>query len=195
MLSGVLFPLPFIFYRTPKGISVKVIFGLGNIGGNYKKTRHNVGFMVVDQFSKKHSIRVKDVKYKAVFGKGAIQDVDVLIIKPLTFMNLSGGAVKKFFKKYSVELEDLLVVHDDIDLALGKVKKKTGGGDAGHLGIRSIIQSFGSRDFSRIRVGIGRPDDNSDISDWVLTPFSKEEKVTLTEPIEVAVQKIEDFLK
>jgi len=185
--------LPFL--RTPKGIHVKVIVGLGNVGNNYKKTRHNVGFMVVDQFSKKHRIRVKDVKYKAVFGKGAIQDVDVLIIKPLTFMNLSGGAVKKFFKKYSVELEDLLVVHDDIDLALGKVKKKTGGGDAGHLGIRSIIQSFGSRDFSRIRVGIGRPDDNSDISDWVLTPFSKEEKVTLTEPIEVAVQKIEDFLK
>lgn len=185
--------LPFL--RTPKGIHVKVIVGLGNVGNNYKKTRHNVGFMVVDQFSKKHRIRVKDVKYKAVFGKGAIQDVDVLIIKPLTFMNLSGVAVKKFFKKYSVELEDLLVVHDDIDLALGKVKKKTGGGDAGHLGIRSIIQSFGSRDFSRIRVGIGRPDDNSDISDWVLTPFSKEEKVTLTEPIEVAVQKIEDFLK
>ncbi len=174
---------------------MKVIVGLGNVGNNYKKTRHNVGFMVVDQFSKKHHIPVKDVKYKAAFGKGIIQNVDVLIIKPLTFMNLSGAAAKKFFNKYSVELEDLLVVHDDIDLSLGKVKKKTGGGDAGHLGIRSIIQSFGSRDFSRIRVGIGRPEDNSDISDWVLNPFSKEEKVILKESIEVAVQEIENFLK
>ena len=185
--------LPFL--RTPKGIHVKVIVGLGNVGNNYKKTRHNVGFMVVDQLSKKHRIRVKDVKYKAAFGKGAIQDVDVLIIKPLTFMNLSGTAVKKFFKKYSVELEDLLVVHDDIDLALGKVKKKPGGGDAGHLGIRSISQSIGSRDFSRIRVGIGRPEDNSDISDWVLTSFSKEEKLLLKESIDIAIQKIEDFLE
>lgn len=185
--------LPFL--RTPKGICVKVIVGLGNVGNNYKKTRHNVGFMVVDQFSKKHRISIKDVKHKAAFGKGAIHDVDVLIIKPLTFMNLSGAAVTKFFKKYSVELEDLLVVHDDIDLALGKVKKKTGGGDAGHLGIRSIVQSFGNRDFSRIRVGIGRPEDNSDISDWVLSPFSKEEKVTLTESIDIAIQKIENFLK
>ena len=185
--------LPFL--RTPKGIYVKIIVGLGNVGNNYKKTRHNAGFMVVDEFSKKYRIPVKDVKYKAAFGKGVVQDVDVLIIKPLTFMNLSGAAVKKILKKYSVEPEDLLVVHDDIDLVLGKVKKKTGGGDAGHMGIRSIIQSLGSRDFSRLRVGIGRPEDNSDISDWVLTPFSKEEKITLKESINIAVQKIEDFLK
>lgn len=183
------------FFKTPKGIYVKVIVGLGNVGNNYKKTRHNAGFMVVDQFSKNHRISVKDVKYKAAFGNGAVHDADVLIIKPLTFMNLSGAAVKKFFKKYSIKFEDLLVVHDDIDLVLGKVKKKTGGGDAGHLGIRSIIQSLGSRDFPRIRVGIGRPEDNSDISDWVLTSFSKEEKITLEESIEIAVQKIEEFLK
>lgn len=192
MLRFVFSLLPFL--RTPKGIYVKVIVGLGNVGNNYKKTRHNAGFMVVDEFSKKHRIPVKDVKYKAAFGKGVVQDVDVLIIKPLTFMNLSGVAVKKFLKKYSVELENLLVVHDDIDLVLGKVKKKTGGGDAGHLGIRSTIQSLGSRDFSRIRVGIGRPEDNSDISDWVLTPFSKEEKIILKESINIAVQKIEEFL-
>ena len=193
MLRFVFSLLP--FFRTPKGVYVKVIVGLGNVGNEYKKTRHNAGFMVVDQFSKKHRIPVENIKFKAVFGEGALQDVDVLIIKPLTFMNLSGVAVKKFFKKYSVAFEDLLVVHDDIDLILGKVKKKTGGGDAGHLGIRSIIQSLESRDFSRIRVGIGRPEDNSDISDWVLTPFSKEEKITLKESIDIAVQKIEEFLK
>ena len=139
-------------------------------------------------------MRLKKSEDEVVFGKGLVQDVDVLIIQPLTFMNLSVAAVRKIFNKYSVELKDLLVVHDDIDLALGKVKKKTGGGDAGHLGIRSISQSIGSRDFSRIRVGIGRPDDNSDISDWVLTPFSKEEKVTLEKSIDVAIEKAEDFL-
>ena len=195
MLSGVLFPLPFIFYRTPKGISVKVIFGLGNIGGNYKKTRHNVGFMVVDQFSKKYHIPVKNVKYKAAFGKGIIKDIEVLLIKPLTFMNLSGMAAKKFLYKYSVGIKDLLVVHDDIDLEAGKVKRKTGGGDAGHRGIRSIIHCLECRDFSRIRIGIGRPADNSDITDWVLTPFTKEENVILKESIDLAVEKIEEFLK
>ena len=173
---------------------MKMIVGLGNVGNNYKKTRHNAGFMAIDQFSKKNHISISNVKYKAAFGKGTINNVEVLLLKPLTFMNLSGTAVKKYFKKYSVDIKDLLVIHDDIDLPPGKVKKKTGGGDAGHLGIRSIIQSLESRDFSRIRIGIGRPADNFDISDWVLSSFSKEEKDSLKESIDIAAEKIEDFL-
>lgn len=173
---------------------MKVIIGLGNVGDNYKKTRHNVGFMVVDQLSKKYRIPIKDTKHKAVFGKGVIHERQVLIVKPLTFMNLSGVVAKKFSYKYSVPAEDILVIHDDIDLALGKVKNKAGGGDAGHRGIRSIVQSLNSNNFFRIRVGIGRPDDASDITDWVLSRFSKEEKLTIEESIDIAVMKIEEFL-
>lgn len=173
---------------------MKAIVGLGNAGDEYKKTRHNVGFIIIDHLSKKYRIPVKDVKYKAAFGKGIINDVDVLIIKPLTFMNLSGTAVKKFSYKYSIQAKDLLVVHDDIDLTLGKVKKKTGGGDAGHRGVGSIIHSLNDKDFLRIRIGIGRPVDNTDITDWVLSPFLNEEKLIIKKSIDLAVQKIEELL-
>lgn len=173
---------------------MKAIVGLGNVGDKYKKTRHNVGFIITDQFSKKYHIPVKNVKYKAAFGKGIINDVEVLIIKPLTFMNLSGTAVKKFSYKYSIPTRDLLVVHDDIDLAIGKVKKKTGGGDAGHRGVGSIIQSLHDKDFLRIRIGIGRPADNTDITDWVLSPFLKEERLIIKKSVDLAIQRIEEFL-
>ncbi len=173
---------------------MKVIVGLGNIGASYKKTRHNVGFMVVDHLSKKYHIPVKEGKYKAAYGKGTINNQEVMIVKPLTYMNLSGEAVKKISYKFSTPVQNLLVVYDEIDLVLGKIKKKTGGGAAGHRGIKSIIQSLNDRDFTRIRVGIGRPLDNSDISDWVLSPFAREEMLIVKESISLAVQIIEEFL-
>ncbi len=173
---------------------MKVIAGLGNVGDTYKKTRHNVGFMVVDQLSKKYHIPFKEIKYKASFGQGIVEDKKILIVKPLTFMNLSGVALKKLLYKYSVPGMDLTVIHDEIDLPLGQVKKKIGGGDAGHRGVRSIIQSLDNNDFSRIRVGIGRPADNNDISDWVLSPFLKDERLVLKDSIDLAIKKIEELL-
>lgn len=174
---------------------MKAIVALGNTGNKYKKTRHNAGFMVIDHLAKEQRIPLKTEKHNALFGKGIIRDVEVIIAKPTTFMNLSGNAVKKILYKFSVDIDDLLVVHDDIDLLPGKVKKKKGGGDAGHRGIRSIIQMLGTRDFSRVRIGIGRPEDDTDISDWVLHSFSKEEKDSFNQSLDLAIEKIYEFLK
>ena len=172
-----------------------LIFGLGNIGKEYKNTRHNAGFMVIDYLSKKWNITIKKVKHLALFGKGEISfegiKEDIILAKPLTYMNLSGRAVKPFSEYFMIPVSHIIIVHDDIDLRLGNIKIKTGGSDAGHKGIRSIINLV-NPDFIRVRVGIGRPENSGQVvADYVLSTFDEDEKALITESIKRASEAIE----
>ncbi|MBW2266523.1 MAG: aminoacyl-tRNA hydrolase, partial [Deltaproteobacteria bacterium] len=130
---------------------VRLVVGLGNPGNTYKRTRHNVGFMVLDQIAEAFSIALVKRKLDNIFGRGSIDGVSVVLAKPMAFMNRSGPQVQKIAGYYRILSEDMLVVHDDIDLAFGRIKIKEKGGDGGHKGVRSIIDAFGGGDFVRLR--------------------------------------------
>ncbi len=165
--------------------------GLGNPGPRYELTRHNVGFLVIDNLAEKHRIKLTQHRYSSHYGEGEIDGLRVMVAKPATYMNHSGKAVKSFLSALKVPTEHIIVVHDEIDLPLGKVKKKKKGGDAGQLGIRSIIETIQTDRFNRVRVGVGRPEDPEDIVDYVLSPFEQEDSDTLNDVIEQAVRMVE----
>jgi len=162
-----------------------IIAGLGNPGAKYSATRHNIGFKVIDLLSEKHfiSLRKTDMYFE---GKGAIEGMDVILLKPLTFMNKSGLAVKKILKKTSLISNDLtdrlIVVHDDLDLNLGILKIRRNGSSGGHRGIESIIQELGTKNFVRIKVGIGR-DKTIPVEEYVLQNFKLQEKKLIKDVI------------
>lgn len=154
---------------------MKLIVGLGNPGEKYRRHRHNIGFMVVDHLSHHWGIPVTDRGFTACFARGKIGDVPVILAKPQTFMNLSGTAVKGLMNYYRVDVEDLLVVHDDLDLPFSTIRLKAGGGHGGHKGLVSIIDHLRKEDFLRVRLGIGRPQDRAKVEAYVLQPFSDQE--------------------
>jgi len=158
---------------------VSLVVGLGNPGNAYKRTRHNVGFMVVDQIAEDFSIALVKQKFDTVFGRGVVDGVEVVLAKPMAFMNRSGPQVQKIARYYRILSEDMLVVHDDIDLAFGRIKIKEKGGDGGHKGVRSIIDAFGGGDFVRLRMGVGRPEAGISAADYVLGKFTLQEKKVL----------------
>jgi len=158
---------------------VKLVAGLGNPGDRYAMTRHNVGFMVADLLAERHSINIGKEKKRSETGKGIIAGAPVVITKPLTFMNLSGEAIGPLAAYLGIEAEDVVVIHDDLDLDFGRIKIKAGGGHGGHNGLKSLISHLNSREFIRIRVGIGKPPADSDVSAYVLNCFSADEKKEL----------------
>ena len=158
---------------------MKLIVGLGNPGKAYASNRHNVGFQCVDYFARKHGIAIRERKARAKVGLGEVAEKGVVLAKPRTFMNLSGQAVSRLVRQFNVPLEDLVVICDDLDLPLGRVRIRQRGGSAGHKGMESIIDSLGSQDFPRIRVGIGRPD--GDEVSYVLSDFTAEERDVVRE--------------
>ena len=158
---------------------LRMVVGLGNPGEAYFRTRHNTGFMVVDALADTYAIPLDKTKYETVFGRGAIEGMDVLLAKPMAYMNRSGFPVQRLTHYFRILREDLLVVHDDIDLAIGRLKIKEKGGDAGHKGIRSMMNAFGGGDFARLRVGIGRSASDTSVSDHVLGTFRADEKEIL----------------
>jgi len=158
-----------------------IIAGLGNPGSKYAKTRHNVGFVVIDKLSEQYGI-VLEEKDSYCIGKGAIEGHPVVLLKPLTFMNRSGSAVSKVLKKYNTLPESLLVVHDDLDLGTGVIKLKKTGASGGHKGIESIIQVAGTRDFFRVKVGVGR-DRDVPAEIYVLSNFRPFEKSIMKDAI------------
>jgi peptidyl-tRNA hydrolase, PTH1 family len=174
---------------------VKLVVGLGNPGPRYAGTRHNVGFMAVEEFASDRS-PAWTVRREARSAAVRCGDVDVLLLEPLAFMNLSGGPVAQCQQFFRIENPDLLVVHDDVDLPLGRLMVKAGGGDAGHKGIRSIIAEIGTSEFVRIRVGVGRPTvpADGDVVDWVLRPFAGEELDVLDAVLQRAAVAIEDWV-
>jgi len=145
--------------------------------------------------AEKQRITLSQSKYQALFGEGEIEGCQVMIAKPMTHMNNSGQAAKLILSALGTSPNRVLVIHDDIDLPLGKIKIKTKGGDAGQLGVRSITEKFGTDQYYRIRVGVGRPGDPEDIVDYVLTPFTEAETQLVNEVIEEAVIKVEETLK
>jgi PTH1 family peptidyl-tRNA hydrolase len=163
-------------------MTVKLIIGLGNPGKVYVNNRHNVGFRCLDHFARLHRISLKERKARAKVGAGEVAGVQVVLAKPRTYMNLSGGAVGRLVRQLGVQLDDLLVICDDLDLPLGKFRIRQRGGSAGHKGVQSIIASLGSEEFPRIRIGIGRPDDGDEIA-YVLSDFTAAEKGLVKEVI------------
>ncbi len=170
---------------------MKLIVGLGNPGRGYAHNRHNVGFTCLSHFARTQGIRFDKKQGQARIGSGEVAGGKVVVARPQTYMNLSGQSVSRLVKKFNVDLNNLLVVHDDLDLPLGKIRIRQGGGSGGHKGVDSIIAWLGSQDFLRLRVGIGRPttaEDSAEISEtdivaYVLSDFTPGEKQTIARVI------------
>lgn len=167
----------------------KLLVGLGNPGPEYRATRHNMGFMVADEFASRNGIVISGRKFEALFGKGLIEGVEVMIVKPLTYMNLSGRSVGRMADFFQIKGEDVLVVHDDMDLPFGRIRVKEKGGHAGHNGLKSIMESLGGGGFARIRVGIGRPPHAA--TDHVLGGFTSSERGLLPDIVGMAAEAAE----
>lgn len=174
---------------------MKLVVGLGNPGNDYVRTRHNIGVMVADAFSESNNINLNQTKFKAIIGKGAMGGEEIIIAKPQTYMNRSGESVSSLLSFFKLTPLDCIVICDDLELPLGKIRVRGNGGHGGHNGLRSIIELTGSQEFVRVRVGIGRPNDPSRVSDYVLSPFSKEEKPIIEEAIEKAARTVETIIR
>lgn len=174
---------------------MKLIVGLGNPGSRYDATRHNIGFRVIDTLGATHHIALRGHLPTAEYGEGVIEAQQVALALPLTYMNVSGRAVADLCTHFSLVPNDLIVVHDDLDLPLGGIKIKRKGGDAGHYGVRSIIELLGTGEFVRIRVGIGRPASKEEVVAFVLSPFTPDELPLVGEAIHNTVEKIENLLR
>jgi len=175
---------------------VKLIVGLGNPGRRYRGTRHNVGFRVVERFASRLGIPLEQSRFEGRFGRGRVQDVDVALLEPQTFMNGSGRAVAAALGYLPVHevSADLLVVYDDADLPLGRLRLRARGGDGGHLGLRDVIASSGTRELPRLRFGIGRPHDCQDTVAYVLREFSNAESDVLAQALDRASAAVEAFV-
>ncbi|URJ47794.1 aminoacyl-tRNA hydrolase [Paenibacillus polymyxa] len=170
---------------------MKWIVGLGNPGPQYEKTRHNVGFMALDALASRHNIQINQSKCKALIGEGHIGGVKIVLIKPMTYMNLSGESLRAYMDYYKADMEDLVVVYDDLDTEVGKIRLRYQGSAGGHNGIKSIIQHTGTQSFNRIRMGISRPEPGHAIVDYVLGTFPKKEKELLAGMIEDTCNALE----
>jgi len=170
---------------------MKLIVGLGNPGRNYASSLHNLGFMCINHFARMHGIWLDKRQANARIGVGQVAGVKVVVARPHTYMNLSGQSVSRLVRKFKINLDDLIVIHDDLDLPLGKIRIRRGGSSAGHKGIESIITELGSEDFTRIRVGIGRPPvaegptevTDADIVTYLLSDLPPEVKATISQVI------------
>jgi len=172
-----------------------LIIGLGNPGRKYDNTRHNVGFAVIDKIAEKLNIQVDKKQAQSLVQSSFWQGKKVLLVKPQTYMNLSGQAVLELVNFYHDQIEDLLVIHDDLDLPVGQLRFKREGGSGGHNGLKSIIKYLNSQDFNRLKIGISRPPEYMEVVDYVLTSFTKEEEKILTPTIERAVDGIQEWLE
>ena len=157
-----------------------LLVGLGNPSPNNLNNRHNVGFLIIDAINEKFKLSKQKPKFKGLLTTGKINEQKVFAIKPLTFMNRSGICIKELIEYFKIEVKDVFVFHDDMDIDIGKIKVKFGGSNAGHNGIDSIDKNIG-KNYSRIRIGIGRPKNNSDSADHVLDNFSTDEKGNVQE--------------
>jgi PTH1 family peptidyl-tRNA hydrolase len=167
---------------------VKLFVGLGNPGKEYERTRHNVGFMVIDELSRRFQVPLDQAKFKGIFGIGTVGGEKVILCKPLTYMNLSGECVRPLMDYYRIDVEDVIVVYDDLDLPTGAIRLRPKGSAGGHNGMKSLIHHLGTDHFKRIRIGIDRPQNGIKVTDYVLGRFTEEEMTK----IETAIQKSAD---
>ncbi len=174
---------------------MKLIIGLGNPGAEYEQTRHNIGFGVLDFFGDRIGAVFRKGRYPALEAKGEWEGARVVLVKPQTFMNVSGEAVVGALRFYKVHPDSLLIVHDDLDLPLGRMKFAAGGSSGGHHGVESIINALSTPQFPRLRIGIGRPAETSRGADYVLSPFLKEELLKVKEVWKKGGEALSLFLK
>jgi PTH1 family peptidyl-tRNA hydrolase len=167
-----------------------LIVGLGNPGNRYKDTRHNIGFMVLEKIARRWEVDLKQKSFNALWNRGKIADINILLGMPQTYMNLSGNAVRELLAYFKVDINKLIVIHDDLDLPFGTIRLKTGGGDAGHKGLKSIIACLGSADFMRI----GKPFGKQPVEDYVLQRFGQEESDLLHQSIQIASEATTDIV-
>ncbi len=172
---------------------MKIIVGLGNPGKKYENTRHNMGFLTVDLLAERHSINVNKIKFKALVGEGQIFGHKVLLVKPQTYMNLSGQSVREVMAYYKVDMEDLLVIYDDLDTAVGSIRVRKKGSAGSHNGMKSVIYDLQDDSFPRIRIGIGKAG-KQDWKDFVTGGIKKDEKALIEEAVTHAAEAVECIL-
>ncbi len=171
-----------------------IIVGLGNPGKKYEHTRHNAGFEALDKLAKEHDIKIDKLKHRALIGEGRIGNEKVLLVKPQTYMNLSGESLASICQFYKLDIDKLIVMYDDIDLDIGKLRIRKKGSAGSHNGMKSIIKCLSSQDFPRIRIGVSKPPAGWDLADFVLSKFTKSEEKALDESLERAVLTVEEII-
>ena len=172
-----------------------IIVGLGNPESDYAKTRHNMGFNVINKISEKFSIDISKTKFKSLYGTGNINGEKVILVKPQTYMNLSGDAVQQFVNFYKTSLENVLVIYDDIDTEPGKIRIRKTGGPGTHNGMKSVVSCLNSENFPRVRVGIGMPEHKNDLINYVIGYIPEEQLEILQKGVNIAAEAVEDILK
>lgn len=173
---------------------MRVIFGLGNPGPEYRQSRHNLGFRVVENLSQKYKIELNSYSHQALIGKGCIGKEVVILAKPLTFVNAAGESLYQIKQSYRVNCEDIILISDDVDLDLGRLRITSKGGDGGHKGLESVIRSLGTNLIPRLRIGIGRPNEEVNLKEYVLGEFNAREKKVVETAIDRASQAIETII-
>ncbi len=173
---------------------MKIVLGLGNPGRKYERTRHNLGFLVVSHVASRNGIVFKKKKYSSWIGEWQRDEEEILLVKPQTYMNHSGHAVKNLFRYLPISAKDLIVIQDDLDLPFGRIRVRSRGGAGGHRGVLSILEALREENFLRVRVGVGRPPAGVDPTDYVLEPFAPEERAQLEEVVSKAADAVECLL-
>lgn len=172
-----------------------LIVGLGNPEPEYSRTRHNMGFDVINELSKKYDIEVEKKGFKSLYGSGVIENNKVILCKPQTYMNLSGEALIEIMNFYKINKSNLLIIYDDIDTNLGTIKIRKKGGSGGHNGIKSLISVLGSEEFNRIRIGTGTPNDKNNLIEYVIKKVSIQEYEELQKGIKKATEATIEYIK
>jgi PTH1 family peptidyl-tRNA hydrolase len=173
---------------------MKLIVGLGNPGEKYAATRHNVGFWVIDRLAERWQIPVRQNRWKGLAGSGLVMGERVVLLKPMTYMNLSGESVRPALDWLKCDIEDLAVVCDDLDLPPGTLRLRKKGSSGGHRGLQSLIDHLGTNEFKRVRIGIGHPAGRMPVVDYVLSPFTREERPSIEEAVERAAEAIHQWV-
>ncbi|AYF04281.1 peptidyl-tRNA hydrolase [Bacillus wiedmannii] len=184
----------FVSKKESSGTRMKLIVGLGNPGREYELTRHNIGFMAIDELAKRWNISLNEQKFKGVFGAGFVNGEKVILLKPLTYMNLSGESIRPLMDYYKIDVEDFVVLYDDLDIPVGKLRLRMKGSAGGHNGVKSTISHLGTQEFQRIRMGIDRPKNGMKVVDYVLGRFTSEEIPDVGHSIEKAADACEEWL-
>ena len=172
-----------------------LVVGLGNPENEYAHTRHNMGFDTINQIAKNNNIQITKNKFKGLCESTIIQNQKVILLKPQTYMNLSGESVKEVAEFYNLKPEEIIVIYDDIDIEKGHIKIRKKGGAGSHNGMKSVVEELQSTDFARIRVGIGQPEFKSDMINYVIGKVSQEEQEILQQGVEKAAKAVEEILK
>ena len=185
-----------LYYETDKkGLIMYLIVGLGNPEPEYSKTRHNMGFDVINKLSEKYDIKVNRNGFKALYGTGIIEGKQVILLKPQTYMNLSGDSIIEAMNFYKISPNDIVIIYDDIDTEIGKIKIRKKGSSGCHNGMKSIIFRLQTEDFPRVRIGTGKPEDKSKLIDYVISKLSDDEYENLKEGIKKGENAICELLK